>query len=390
MKVSMCVPETPLERALQRPGRPPGSSLGALLLSVALATASGCSDKTNSAPSTAADPTPLVASVQELKPPLPVGPRATFRTCTQGKFGTPPASSFEHRRSKAIAKLGRVAHSAQDVMARPGDAVTIPGKFAYGRVSKDLEDETAVVFLDTCTSYDALGTAVTDDDGRTAFAVPTDRVPGPGAYNVTQVVRGDASMVHSRLTIAPAGTHLVVFDVDGTLTRGDGELVDEMKNEYLDELYAGKRPPEAYPDAAALTNAWAAKGYLVVYITGRPYWLAALTRVWLDAQGCAPGHLHTTDRTRDARPTEGGVGEFKLEYLRQLIDAGYALDYVYGNAESDIFAYANAGIAPERTHIIGEHGGKGGTRALSGGYTEHLAWVAEQPEAVQPFVAARR
>jgi hypothetical protein len=324
--------------------------------------------------------------------PLPrpaQGKFGKFRICTQGNFGTPPASSFKHRRSKMIAKLGRVAHSAQDVLATPGSAVTIPGKFAYGRVSKDLEDETVVVFLDTCDSYGALGTAVTDDDGRTAFDLPAESLPGPGVYNITQVMRGDASTIQSRLTVAPEGTRIVVFDVDGTLTIGDDELADEIKSEYLEELYAGKHAPEAYPDAAALTKAWAAKGYLVVYMTGRPYWLAGLTRRWLDAQGCAPGHLQTTDRNRDALPGQSGVGAFKLAYLKKLIDAGYELDYVYGNAESDIFAYGKAGIPPERTHIIGEYGGQGGTRAVKGGYSEHLKWVAEQPAAVQPFVVAK-
>jgi len=348
----------------------------------------GCTEKPSSPPTPATQA--KVAKVPASEPTLPPTTKGTFRVCTRGNFGTPPASSFKHKRSKAIAKLGRVAHSAQDVMVKPDDAVTIPGKFAYGRVSKDLEDETVVVFLDTCASYDALGTVVTDDDGRTAFAVSPDSVPThPGVYNVTQVMRGDASTVGSRLTLAPDGTRIVVFDVDGTLTIGDDELADEMKNEYLDELYSGKRPPEAYPDAAALTKAWAAKGYLVVYMTGRPYWLAGLTRAWLDAQGCAPGHLHTTDRSRDALPTEGGVGEFKLNYLKTLAETGYKIDYVYGNAESDIFAYAGAGIPTDRTHIIGAHAGKGGTKALSGGYTDHLSWVNEQPQAVQPFVVAK-
>jgi hypothetical protein len=325
-----------------------------------------------------------MALAETKEAPVPKATQAKFRVCTTGNFGTPPASKFKHRRSKAIAKLGRVAHSAQDVIIRPGDSATIPGKFAYGRVSKDLEDETVVVFLDTCESYAPLGTVVTDDDGRTAFAVPPDSIPGAGVYNITQVMRGDGSTVASRLTVAPEGTRIVLFDVDGTLTIGDDELADEMKNEYLDELYSGKRPPEAYPGAAELTKAWAAKGYLIVYMTGRPYWLAGLTRKWLEAQGCAPGHLHTTDRSRDARPTEGGVGEFKRDYLKGLLAAGYQIDYVYGNAESDVFAYAEAGIPPERTHIIGEHGGKGETQALKGGYTEHLSWVSEQPLAGQP------
>lgn len=357
--------------------------------SLLVALAAGACTETSTSPQSTATPgnvahAPIAAKV------LPHATSGTFRVCTKGNFGTPPASSFAHKRSKVIAKLGRVAHSAQDVIVKPNDAVTIPGKFAYGRVSKDIEDETVVVFLDTCDSYGALGTVVTDDDGRTAFEVSPDFAPShPGVYNIMQVMRGDASMVGSRLTLAPEGTRIVVFDVDGTLTIGDDELVNEMKNEYLDELYSGKRPPEAYPGAAELTKAWAAKGYLVVYITGRPYWLSQLTRTWLDTENCAPGHLHTTDRSRDARPSQGGVGEFKLAYLKKLVDAGYKIDYVYGNTESDIFAYDGAGIPPERTHIIGEHGGKSGTRALSGGYTKHLGWVAEQPNALQPFAFAK-
>jgi hypothetical protein len=319
---------------------------------------------------------------------LPIAPQGKFRICTSGNFGTPPASKFDHLRSKAVAKLGRVAHSAQDLLVRPGEAATITGKFAYGRVSKDMEHETVVVFLDTCQSYAPVGTVVTDDDGRSALAIPSASLPAPGVYTVTQVMRGDASMVSSRLTIAPQGSRFVVFDLDGTLTVGDGELADQMKSEYLEELFADKKPAEAYPDAAALTKAWAAKGYLIVYLTGRPYWLSGLTRRWLDAQGLAPGHLHTTDRTRDARPSEAGVGEYKRSYLQSLLDVGYQIDYAYGNAESDVFAYGKAGIDPQRTYIIGEHGGEGGTQALTGGYGEHLKWVSAQPEAAQPFVIA--
>jgi hypothetical protein len=315
----------------------------------------------------------------------PALPKPLFRTCTTLPAAAPAKGSFRHRRSKLIAKLGRVAHSAQDIIAHPGEAITIPGKFAYGRVSKDLEDETVAVVVDTCAQWTSAGQATSNDDGRTALTIPAEHNPGVGVYQVRQVVQGDGSSVGSRLTVVPRATHLVVLDVDGTLTIGDNELADEMKAVYLDELVSGKRSPEPYPDSAALTKAWRDKGYQLVYMTGRPYWLAELTRAWLRAQGCAPGHLHTTDRTRDARPTQGGVGEFKAAYLKELIDAGYLIDYVYGNAESDVFAYAKAGISPAKTHIIGEFAGKGGTQPIQGGYTEHIHWVSEQPDAVQPF-----
>ena len=242
----------------------------------------GCTEK--STPGDTPNVAPMADTPSEATPEAVATPDAPpthgpFRECTQGKFGTPPKSgSFKHRRSKLIAKLGDAAHSAQDILVRPGDPVVVPGKFAYGRVSKDLEDETVVVFLDTCESYSAVGTTLTDDDGRTALAIPEHYVPGVGVYNITQVMRGDASQVSSRLTIAPAGSRLVLFDIDGTLTIGDDELTDELKNVYLKEFYSGKRPPKAYPDAAAVTKSWQAQGYLLVYTTGRPYWLAGLTR----------------------------------------------------------------------------------------------------------------
>jgi hypothetical protein len=50
-----------------------------------------------------------------------------------------------------------------------------------------------------------------------------------------------------------------------------------------------------------------------------------------------------------------------------------------------IEAYANVGIPLARTFIIGDHAGEGGTMPLSGGYSDHLSWVAAQPDADQPF-----
>lgn len=364
------------------------ATLAAALIILAMG---ACTDK---APPSQATEAPNKLDLPKAAPSAEAGkhePLPLLRHCT--KLSAPPTSripeeawAFRHLRSKAIAKLGRAAHSAQDVFAKNGEEIVIPGKFSYGRVSKDLEDETVSVFMDSCLdTWTSLGESVTDDDGRSALKIASANNPGVGIYNIRQIMQGDLSSINSRLTVAPSGSRIVIFDVDGTLTIGDDELANEMKAVYFDELVSGKRTPKPYPDAAALTKAWQAKGYLVVYITGRPYWLAGLTRDWLNEQGCAEGHLHTTDRNRDARPTEGGVGEFKAAYLKELIKQGYSIDYVYGNAESDVFAYAEAGIAQDKTHIIGEFGGKGGTVALKDGYTEHISWVSEQPDAKQPF-----
>nr|MBA2320394.1 hypothetical protein [Deltaproteobacteria bacterium] len=56
-------------------------------------------------------------------------------------------------------------------------------------------------------------------------------------------------------------TSAVLFDIDGTLTTGDGELIEDL---------LGDGAPHMRPGASAVAQRWANLGYLVVYITGRP------------------------------------------------------------------------------------------------------------------------
>ena len=64
--------------------------------------------------------------------------------------------------------------------------------------------------------------------------------------------------------------------------------------------------------------------------------------------------------------------EYKAEALMAQQAAGWRFDYAYGNATSDIGAYADAGIALDVTFIIGEHAGEGGTVDVEGdGWVEH-------------------
>lgn len=299
------------------------------------------------------------------------------RLCTGAAFPRPQPGQFDHAIVSAIiVASGDPEHSAQDVMVPPDAAVTLPGKFAYGRISKDLEDETIHVMLDDCSGWQALGSARTNSDGRTAFALdPMALGLDEGVYEVRQVVRGDASDVQSFLRLRPVGTKLVVIDIDGTLTTSDAEVFQDAIDEYFFPLYDGEYLPEPYPGAVELTWALHDRGYELVYLTGRPYWLTRITRDWLAELGFAPGHLHLTDSNGEALPTESGVGAYKRDYLLYLQSLGYVLDAAYGNATTDIYAYAAAGIDPARTWIIGDHGGEGGTQALSGGYVEHLAML---------------
>ena len=300
---------------------------------------------------------------------------STFVTC-RGRAVTPaPDQDWRHLTTSVVVATGAASHSAQDVIAHPGAAASLPGKFSYGVVSKDLEDEDVRVTLDDCSGWRDLGVAATSSDGRVAVSAPA--ALGPGVYEVHFQVLGDGSTTTSYLWILPTGTHVVVSDIDGTLTASDSQLFMQI----LD----GSHVPVPYPDAVALTTAHAAKNAIVVYLTGRPYWLTRQTRDWLANLGFATGPLHVTDSNEEAVPAESGVGAFKLAWLQGLKAQGHLIDFAYGNATTDIYAYLGAGIAADVTWIIGDHAGEMGTHAVTGAWTARVDEVAALPAVSQPF-----
>ncbi|MEZ4403652.1 MAG: hypothetical protein R3B06_26750 [Kofleriaceae bacterium] len=253
---------------------------------------------------------------------------------------SPPRFPWRHRTSGLTSQLGAPRHVAEDVVVAAGRAATLRGKFSYGLLGKDLEDErvAALVAPRACAAAPA-GDALTDDDGWVAVTLPAQ----PTGFRQAWLVAGDGTGADAGVwTLAP-GTPTVVFDVDGTLTTDDGELFEELAGGVA----------EARPGAAAVVQAWAARGYLVVYLTGRPYLLRDSTRRWLDSQGFPYGPLFTPERLRQTLPTRASVGAFKLTALRALIASGAQLVRVYGNAATDVCAYAEAGVAPSATIILG-------------------------------------
>jgi phosphatidate phosphatase PAH1 len=173
----------------------------------------------------------------------------------------------------------------------------------------------------------------------------------------------------------PSGRKAVVFDIDATLTTSDTEV--------FEEILAGA-VPEMRAAADQVVERYADKGYFVVYLTGRPYFLDPASRSWLADLGFPRGPIRTTDSVSEALPTEGGVGAHKQAYLEELTDGpGVDLRYAYGNASTDVCAFARAGIAPERTYIIGDHGGEacegyGPSQALTD-YPSHLPTLDDLP-----------
>jgi hypothetical protein len=295
------------------------------------------------------------------------------KECLAG-FTPSPRASWRHTSSRFIAALGHPVHSASDVIVNPGQTAPLAAKFAYGgALSKDLEDEWVWVFVHDCAAWRYVGWGRTDGDGRVTFNL----APGlsPGVYDVRIEVVGDASYATLRLWVLPSGTHLSVFDIDGTLTTDDGEIFEEILLGWT---------PEAYP--AALDVTWAERGRdeVIVYLTGRPEILAAQTRSWLNARGLPAGAVKLTRTAGEVLPTNSGVGTYKTNYLAGLRGLGLILDDAFGNAGTDIYAYERNGIPKSRTWIIGPNAGQSGTIPVSGGWSAVADRLDGEPMVDQP------
>lgn len=260
-------------------------------------------------------------------------------------FGEP--GTFRHRRSKVLAKMGSPRHSAGDVVVSPRQATTVEGKFSYTKASKDLEDEEVTAEVMAGKRWHRLGTRRTDSDGRVRFEVPGRLLRKPGAVRYRMTVAGDRTSTGALIYVWAPGTRVVVFDIDGTLTPGDREII---KRAVWGSAVAVR------PGAADVVRHWIKRQAIKpVYLTGRPYLFSADTRAWLERHGFPPGPLITADSLRQVIPSTAGVGKFKETWLKQL-KSEQKLDIIaaYGNADTDVCAFARAGIAPKASYIFGE------------------------------------
>jgi phosphatidate phosphatase PAH1 len=295
---------------------------------------------------------------------------ASAKDCPKLGYEFAPSGTYRHTRTRLLTQSqGDPKHAAQDAVTKGGSAAILRGKFSYGAGSKDLEDEDVVLFLrsPSCNWLRAAKTT-TDGNGVASFRVEADKLPEAGVYAFEMVVDGDGSRTPGWLFVVEPGAKAVVFDIDATLTSSDDEIIDEVLN--------GK-VPVMRPEGATVAKAYADAGFIIAYVTGRPYLLTETSRRWLEDNGFPSGLVRTTDSMRECAPTEDGVGRFKKRALTELEAGGLDFKVAYGNAVTDICAYQHVTIDPQRTFILGPFGGQGcagspATRAIAG-YPEHLA-----------------
>lgn len=281
---------------------------------------------------------------------------------TPPAFTNPAKKSFRNFGSTVLSSLYKPWHMVNDQIVKSGQPVTVIGKFDYDALlHKDLENEYVHAYLSGTgiSGWQYLGRYTTDTDGK--VAVTTNRPVGE--YRIRFVVEGDLSTVDGYVSVVEAGRKAVLFDVDGTLTINDFEA-------YAD--YVGVKTATAYAYAAQTVNEYKAKGYQIIYLTARPYWVTKDAREWFAIQKI-PGGFYRSNPYGDGPipPSAQAHKTTNIQYLRNTV--GLDIIRAYGNATTDIGAYAAGGIPKSSTYIIGSNAGKDGTQALYNDYTYHYS-----------------
>jgi hypothetical protein len=297
-----------------------------------------------------------------------------------------PVADWRHT-SSAVMALGTPHHRCADMIYNPGQPQLLIGKFVYGTLDYDLEDENVEIWVrPSCGGWVKLGSFLTsegneygtvagvpDDGGRVFFTVPDAQALPAGTHPIKMLVKGDHTAADCTLAVWPPGTHAVVSDIDGTLTTSE-----------YDGLWTVFVPssPTPNPSAAATFHQYRAKGYRLVYLTARPEFVVNGTRQWFADQGFPPGIFHLS--VSDLGSSGSAATAYKAGYLQERItDQGVRFDWAYGNTDTDLAAYRQVGIAADHVYLYLLDGDLQGAHRLDD-YATEVTRVACLPPVTQP------
>ncbi len=251
---------------------------------------------------------------------------------------TDAATGWRHTASSVIAS-GDPHHRGIDLIATTQDATqAISGKVTYSDLDKDLEDEDVELFACIDQRWEPLGDVRTDSDGRFTLTLAGDERLPAGMRDLYLSVTGDRTGAAFIAFVAPPGHPIVVSDVDGTLTASE--------NAYPIALATGG-DAAMQPDAPATLASAVTRGVSVIYVTARGDRFTQDTRDWFAGKGFPRGPIRMPSSIITL-PGEDTV-EFKSAALASV--AAFELLAGFGNRASDIDAYSNAGLPPERILI---------------------------------------
>jgi hypothetical protein len=249
-----------------------------------------------------------------------------------------PASGFSSLRQRIVTRFARPDHRGIDLIAVEGADQILRGKLAYGITDKPLGQAAVDLFACMAGRWHPIGTAHTRNDGRFAYALHgIDRLP-VGLRDMYASARADRSGARFLAYVAPAGTPLVVSDVDGTLTSSESAFVKAVF------LGANVRP---HPGAAEALRQAAAAGAQIVYVTARGDRFTDETRHWLGTYGFPRGPMRLVPALF-VKPGAATVA-YKRSVLASL--AGFSIAAGVGNRASDVNAYTAAGVPASKIFV---------------------------------------
>jgi hypothetical protein len=220
----------------------------------------------------------------------------------------------------------------------------------------------------TFESYRLAGVALLD--------VPAERLPPAGqARSIVHLLEPVNFYARAVLYHFAPGAQAVVFELDGTLLSLNSFSVCLSVKDICETRIRN--------DAERLARTWAQKGYDIIYVSERSPAAYHETYEWLVETDFPPGLVRLADSTIDARAPV----PFKRRVLASMRAAGIDIVAIYGDAKTDIVAYADAGVPKDRTFIIGPHGGEQGTVDLGASddddaFARHISsYVEQQPDA---------
>ncbi len=255
--------------------------------------------------------------------------------------GTPttgPALGFSRLRDRIALRFARPDHRGIDLIATTQAPQIVAGKVGYGITDKPLGGAAVDLYACLAGHWQPLGTARTRANGRFSYELRGSHRLPPGLRDLYMSVRADRSGARFLAYVAPAGTRLVVSDVDGTLTGSESAFIKAV-------FYGAK--VSAQPGAAEALRAARSSGAQVIYVTARGDRFTDETRHWLGTHGFPRGPIRLVPSLY-VMPGAATVA-YKRDVLKGL--AGFAIAAGVGNRASDVSAYTDAGVPASKIFV---------------------------------------
>ncbi len=175
----------------------------------------------------------------------------------------------------------------------------------------------------------------------------------------------------------------VITDIDETLTIHDGEWLAQMVDPGHD--------PQMRPDAAEMLRRYDDRYYTVFYVSARPE-AAKLsngtparqaTQSWLELHGFPIDDGRLFLMPGNGSFSDDAIVDYKASVIEEIELAGWPVVYAYGNADTDVDAFRQAGIPDASIYLVGDLAGEMGVNAVFGDEAfvvhsnEHLANVPD-------------